>query len=378
MDRKKIVVKFYRPECPHCQAMSEEFQTASEQFSELPFGGINCDAHRRTCQELGVEEYPSIKLYFDDNKPSIKYSGDYSIDSITDFAEKYSGIKASRFSSSLHNLNSLTIEAFKTSAPCSFILFYTPWEKINKRFLNSLRDAAPLFIGDSNVTFGSLSCARYKEACNQNDIGMLPKAYLYINGTKHFFTGSEMMQGIMDFINEKCHTQRWIDGLIANNVNLVDGAYSIAQDYRNAKTNEEKQILKEKMKKLKGTEFYLKIMDRIDKEGIGFIEKSLKNMRTFMDERKGSMQTIDSMKKRFNVITEFEYLPPINEIRELPSSYEKTRLILKYHDKHPEKDYSSPNQNQNNQNTLNSQHNSQKEIENDDFFQEDDINEIEL
>lgn len=325
---KNIVVKFYRPNCPHCQAMAEEFQQASELFSSLDFAGINCDAHHKTCLDLGVDAYPSIKIYLDNNRPSLLYQGDYTIESIKDFAEKKSGIKAHHFSNSLHILNALTLENFKTASPCTLILYYTPWEKINKRFLSSFREAADVFIGDSNVSLGSISCARYQTICSSNNVNNLPNAYFYLNGTKMPYTESQLSFGIVSFINKHCGTNRGLDGLLSDTYGLVEGAYQIAQAYRNS-TDSEKLILKEKMKQLQGTEFYIKVMERIDKFGLSKIEQDIKNMRTFMEQRKGSMKTIDSMKKNFNIMTEFEELPSFKEIREMETSPEKDRLMDK-------------------------------------------------
>ena len=55
----------------------------------------------------------------------------------------------------------------------------------------------------------------------------------------------------------------------------------------------------------------------------------MKQMRSLLDNKKGSSKALDGMKQRFNVFTEFETLPTQEAVNAMEAGPEKERLLLK-------------------------------------------------
>ena len=64
-DRPYVVDFYAGPWCGPCTMFTPEFELAARQLKDykVGFGKLNCDHHRRTCEEAGIFQYPSVKLY---------------------------------------------------------------------------------------------------------------------------------------------------------------------------------------------------------------------------------------------------------------------------------------------------------------------------
>ena len=63
------------------------------------------------------------------------------------------------------------------------------------------------------------------------------------------------------------------------------------------------------MAEIKGSDIYLKVMDRIMTKGVEQIKKDVEIMKGILDSRKSSIKALDGIKRRFNVFNEFLYVP---------------------------------------------------------------------
>lgn len=304
-----IFVKFYSPQCGHCQAMAEDFSEASTFFQkDVLFGGVDCLAQHDICDEQKVEGYPTIKLFKANSKEGIEYNGDRSTDEFVSYVQTNTGAKTHKQLSVLVNLNPYNYEKKINAQKCAFVMFYASWDQSSKHFLPQLKEAANVFDPEPNVTVGAVNCENYNELCSNNSITDYPTLILMKNGNKIPFTQEHTIQNVVSMINANCGTRRDSNGLLKDDVGLIKAANPIVEEFKSAleQNDEEKRTSAlEKMKAIPGTEIYVKAMERIISKGKDILSKDLVIMNDFMTEKKGSIKALDGMKKRYNVFKLF-------------------------------------------------------------------------
>ena len=69
-----MVIKFYAPWCPHCQALAPTWEQVAKHFKgKLNIGEVNCDKEKAMCKEFGAVAYPT--LLFTQGGESVEYNG---------------------------------------------------------------------------------------------------------------------------------------------------------------------------------------------------------------------------------------------------------------------------------------------------------------
>ena len=299
------IIKFYLTDCIYCQELAPEFQEAADMFSnqEVIFGGVNCDEHKNICERFKVDGYPRIYFFKQNSKEEgVRFTDERNSNSIADFVEEKTNIKARRPPKALINIEPDSLDTFKIKSPCSFMAFYDISKKSCKRFVPQLQQAAFIYQSEPNVTIGSVNCRRYADLCASQDIEDLPSIKFYLNGNLVEYDTPLNLRGIINFINSKCGTERDMDGLLNDTAGLIPEANEIVKEFLSAS---DKIGCIEKMKKIKGADFYVKVMERYLLKGIEQVENDLKKMGQLLDDRKGSQQSLDQMKKRYNVFLLF-------------------------------------------------------------------------
>jgi len=304
--------------------MQEAFEEAAGYFGEnFVFAGVDCTANSKTCNAHSINGYPTIKIFTAQDKKGTEYSGDRSADSFSDFVEEKVGIKAKRPPKLLKDLNPFSIEKAE-KAKCSLITFYSPSCPHCKRFLPNARITAAAFESE-DITIGTLNCIKFHEVCNNRSITGYPTIRLYKEGQIIEFNQDRSPESVVSFINSNCGTHRRADGLLDDTVGLVEGAYELCQKYITVPA-EERDEIKQKIAALPGTEFYMKVISRIEAKGVDTVAEAMKTMINLLDNKKGSQKSLDGMKTRFNVFTEFEKLPTKEAVETMADGPEKTRL----------------------------------------------------
>lgn len=65
---KVMFVKFYRPQCNHCQALKPIWDAMAEELvaeghSNIVIGEVNCESQSKTCSAEGVSSHPTLIKY---------------------------------------------------------------------------------------------------------------------------------------------------------------------------------------------------------------------------------------------------------------------------------------------------------------------------
>jgi protein disulfide-isomerase A6 len=308
-----VLVKFYSPHCGHCQAMAEDFLEASNAFENVTFAGIDCEAQSVVCEVHNVSSYPTLLLYQPNNRTGIKFNATRSVDGFCDFVEAYTEFKGKRPPRVYLDVHPLNIDKLIEEHSCLLVVFYAPWCGHSKRFLPQGKVAASSFLPEPNVSIGTVNCEQYKELCENYEIKGFPTLKLFKDDKINDFSGSRTTQGVIDFMNSNCGSQRAIGGLLNDEAGLVAEAQPIVEAFLAA---EDKREAIAKMREVKGAEFYVKVMERYASGGVAMLQADVAKMSEILQARKTSWNALDGMKRRYNVFTQFlakKTQPPIEE-----------------------------------------------------------------
>ena len=304
-------VKFYNPTCPHCFAMSDEFWQASEVFEgKVNFCAIDCIAHKHLCVDtFGIEKYPSVALFENNSMTPIPYENAMVAQDFAKFVEEKTKINGTKIPKYFFEISPTNFEYWKTSKMCAFAIYYSSVFPHHKRFLYEARKAAEIFEDEENVTIGIIRCDKYKDLCKKVRDDGYPVATRFTYGREMPFNDIALVNFVVEDINDNCGTHRKLDGTIEDDIGVIPEAKEYVKLFMEGDEEQKKEAI-EKIKTIKGASYYVKVMERINKEGIEKVKETIHKMEKMMVNRSISRKNRDIIKKNYNVFRVFFPPPP--------------------------------------------------------------------
>jgi protein disulfide-isomerase A6 len=304
---RPVFVKFYMPDCTKCNAIAEDFDDCALAFPNVSFAGVDCAAHPSACSKYLVGTYPTLMIFRAGSTAPIEFDGMFSFTGFSEFVEDYTGYKAKRVPRPLLHITPLNLEPIVEENTCLLVLFYVKWCTHSKRFLPQARIAAASFVGEPNISIGTVDCEIYHELCSLHDITKFPTITLFKNDTIMPFNARKTAEGVVAFMNVNCGSEREVGGLLNDQAGLIEEAQALIPEFMSA---EDRQSVVQKMSLIKGADFYVKVMQRYIAIGPEKIESDMATMRQILDAKQGSWQSLDAMKQRYNIFAQFLPKPP--------------------------------------------------------------------
>jgi thioredoxin-like negative regulator of GroEL len=299
-----VFVKFYSPDCPYCNQMAEDFEEASLAYPDtVSFAGVDCNSQAAICKQHEVLGRPFLKLFFANSTNSVAmHTPIIDAQTLCDFVDNETGIKGVRPGRAFYQLTPANFGTFVSRTPCLLVTFYTTWCPGSKKFLPQLKNVGQSLLGEPNVSVGGIDCGTHKEMCDQHRILGFPRAKLFKDGVSEDYKGKRTDQDVLDFLNAECNINRELGGLLGPTAGLVSEAQELVAEFLSA---DDKAAVIEKTKLVAGAEFYVKVMERFVAAGEEQIRGDMEKMMEMMKERKGSWNSIDGMRERYNVFAQF-------------------------------------------------------------------------
>ena len=308
---KPAFVKFYNPTCPHCFAMSDEFWQTSEIFlDKVHFCAIDCIAHRKLCVEkFGIEKYPSVALFLNNSQEPIQFDKSMVVQDFSNFIEEKTHIQGEKLPKWFFEISPSNFDYWKTSKKCAFAVYYSSLFPHHKRFLYEARRAAEIFDEEENVTIGIIRCDKYRDLCNKVRDDGYPVGTRFTNGIEMPFNDMALVNFVVSDINDNCGTHRKLDGTIEDDIGVIPEAEQYVKLFMTGNEEQQKEAM-DKIKSIEGAGYYLKVMERIKKDGKEKTKATMEKMEKTMFNKTFSRKNRDTIKKNYNVFRVFFPPPP--------------------------------------------------------------------
>jgi protein disulfide-isomerase A6 len=306
-----VFVKFFSPNCGHCSHMAEAWQIAANMFRGVIFASIDCTAGYDTCRSYRVSAYPTLQLFKSNSSNPIAFRGPRTPDEFCDFVENYTEFKAMRPPKRVVNVNPANFMDYRRRTDCLLLTFYATWCAFAKRFLPEADNIADSFApeGLSKIVVGIVNCDKFAKFCQDNDVLGFPTLILYKRNETLRFNGSRHPFEVVDFVNQHCETHRGYGGLLKRDVGVHRWMSSVVGEF--VKSNDQhKEELLENLRKSGDSELYWRLLMRLKEKGAEQLRTDLDKTVLLLDERLGSWEAMDRVKRVFNILGEIvNFLP---------------------------------------------------------------------
>lgn len=249
------MVKMYAPWCGHCQALAPTWEAfAAESGGRFHVAEVDCPANPKACE--GVNGYPTLRLYVEDEEPS-EYEGERTVEALLDFVEQSVDLDAlaaadgadaapaavtaktlkkaqrvvAKYKKLTKNVEELTrrleglvqrleereaaaaeAERRKTSKVVGvsaenwpdvkahgrwLVKFYAPWCPHCQQLAPTWEALATAHHADYNVA--EVDCTRHEALCAEMDVHGYPTILAFADGVRTEYSGSRDLEALEEF-----------------------------------------------------------------------------------------------------------------------------------------------------------------------------------
>jgi thiol-disulfide isomerase/thioredoxin len=308
---RPVLAKFSSAEyCYYCLDSALPFSEASTMFSDVIFADINCPEQEDICEQFEVRGFPSVQLFLPTERTGREFEGEHHTMEYVYFIQNRTRFRARTSPyAKLTHLTERTWQKWADNLTCGLTLFH--WERCAhcRHILPQLGLIAELFEPDPQISIAAVSCDRYRALCQKLNVQVnrisdepSPVIRYFVNKTWYSWIGANMTRDLLGLVNGQCGMDRGLDGLLGDNSGTIPEADLIARTFIDSENRTE---MIEKIRKIPGSEFYSRMMERMIDQGIEQLQKDATTLKKNLEKKTGSRTSLDEMKRRYNVISRF-------------------------------------------------------------------------
>jgi len=207
------------------------------------------------------------------------------------------------------NFDSIVLDPTKNV----LVEFYAPWCGHCKNLEPVYDKVGATFANEQNCVVAKVDADSEKDLKTRFGISGFPtiKFFSKTNKEGEKYQGGRSEENFIDFLNEKCGTNRVVGGGIDEKAGLVDEFNVLAERFvndvsaRDATLSEMEKEIESNPAEKKTAEYYLKVMKKITEKGDGYVETEIARLDKILA---GSMtgDKRDMMFKRKNILGVFK------------------------------------------------------------------------
>ncbi|KAI0687531.1 protein disulfide isomerase [Earliella scabrosa] len=329
---KPALVEFFAPWCGHCKNLAPVYEQLADAFAhakdKVIVAKVDADgAGRPLGQKYGVTGFPTLKWFGPDGGEPEKYDGGRDLDALANFITEKSGVKSNIKPPPPPAYQVLDVHTFEEIAlnpeKDAIVAFTAPWCGHCKRLKPIYEEVAKDFASEPNclVTNVDADAKKNRPLAEKYEIGSFPTIMFFPKGQKDSpidYDGPRTEEGFIEFLNEKCGTQRAPGGLLNEKAGRLAELDALAEKFFESAADARQALLKE-AKDLAatlgaGAKHYLRVMEKVASGSEEYIEKESKRLSSILTKRTLSPAKLDEIKIKANILGAF--VPPVNETEE--------------------------------------------------------------
>lgn len=314
------LVEFYAPWCGHCKKLAPEYEKLGASFkkaSSVMIAKIDCDEHKSVCSKYGVSGYPTIQWFPKGSLEPKKYDGQRTAEALAEFVNTEGGtnVKLATIPSSVVVLTPETFDSVVLDETKDVLVeFYAPWCGHCKHLAPIYDKLASVFKLDEGVVIGNVDADKYKGLGEKYGVTGFPTLKFFPKGNKagEDYGGGRELGDFTKFINEKCGTNRDINGQLTSEAGRIASLDALAKEFLSAASDKQKEVLssmEEEVAKLSGSgakhgKVYVTIAKKIVEKCNNYTKKETERLHRML-EKSISPSKADEFTIKKNVLSTF-------------------------------------------------------------------------
>lgn len=318
---KPGLVEFFAPWCGHCKNLAPTYEQLADAFShakdKVVIAKVDADgAGRLLGQKYEVSGYPTLK-WFDEKGNTEAYEGGRDLDALATFVSKKSGVKSNikpppppaTLILDAHTFDDIALDDTKDV----LVTFTAPWCGHCKTLKPIYEQVAKDFKPESNCIVANIDAdaALNKELAGRYGVASYPTIKFFPRGGKEVedYEGARTEEAFVNFLNEKCGTNRAVGGGLNDQAGRLAELDAIAQKFLTAVGTARDVAYKEGKALSEGlgsaAHYYVRVMERIVKDSEAYIDKESKRLASILNKRTLASAKLDEIKIKLNILNAF-------------------------------------------------------------------------
>ncbi|RAL50037.1 unnamed protein product [Cuscuta campestris] len=258
------LVEFYAPWCGHCKKLAPEYEKLATSFKKAKsvlIGKVDCDEHKSLCTKYDVSGYPTIKWFPKGSLEPKKYEGARTSEALAEFVNTEAGTNV-KIAAVPSNVVVLTSESFDEivldEKKHVLVEFYAPWCGHCQQLAPIYEKVGTAFKLDEDVVIAKCDADKYKDLGEKYGVSGFPTLKFFPKSNKggEDYEAGRDVDDFVNFINEKCGTNRDAKGQLTSKAGVVEDLVNLVKEFVSASDAEKKAVLgklEEEVEKLSGS-----------------------------------------------------------------------------------------------------------------------------
>ncbi|KAJ7603743.1 protein disulfide isomerase [Mycena polygramma] len=326
---KPGLVEFFAPWCGHCKNLAPVYEQLADAFvnakDKVIVAKVDADGEGKPLgQKFGVTGYPTLKWFNADgtNEP---YEGGRDLDTLAAFISGKAGVKSSIKPPPPPETLILDVHSFDTVALDTekdvLVSFTAPWCGHCKSLKPTYEKVAHIFKPESNCIVANIDAddKKNKPIAERYGVTGFPTLKFFAKGSSEpvAYEGGRSEADFVDFLNEKCGTQRAVGGGLTDKAGRLAEFDALASKFFSAASDARASLLKDAAALADSagvvSKHYLRVMEKLVNGTEGYLEKEAKRLESILAKRSLAPAKLDEIKIKSNILRAFSEPPKEEE-----------------------------------------------------------------
>jgi len=315
-----IFVQFCAPWSSQCRDLAQTYEALADAYEhvndKIIIARIDADKYKDIGKAEGIKKYPTIKLYESSSKEGIEFTKVPVLDDFISFIDDKTGLvgKQKKVPNFVVDLDESSFDRVIGDKHV-MVEFYAPWCGHCKKLAPIYEKVANTFHKEKNVVIARVDAEANKILSSRYNIEGFPTVYFFeaykSRESPIPYTSGRDELSFVRFLNDKCGTHRVPGGGLNNSAGRDPEIDKLVRKYILTDHPVEKSDLRNFIrrfsidKKDRSTQFYFKMVEKIEKNGRDFIFKEYERVKKILQKFKVEEQFYDDFKIRLNILEVF-------------------------------------------------------------------------
>jgi len=318
---KPGLVEFFAPWCGHCKNLAPVYEELADAFAhakdKVVVAKVDADGEGKPLgSKYGVTGFPTLK-WFNADGTHEPYDGGRDLDALASFISGKAGVKSSikpppppdTLILDVHTFNDVALNTEKDV----LVSFTAPWCGHCKTLKPTYEKVAQTFKPESNCIVANIDAddKKNKAVAEKYGVSGFPTLKFFPRGSTEAvnYEGGRSEADFVNFLNEKCGTQRAVGGGLTDKAGRLPALDALAHKFFVAASDARASLLKEAvvLAETAGlvSKHYIRVMEKLVNGTEGYVEKEAKRLESILKKRSLTPAKLDEIKIKSNILRAF-------------------------------------------------------------------------